>query len=83
MSIQIEKKSEIDQYTRHFVNDIASKLNPSNDTMEAVRLFRAELPKLLTHQKKMIREEITNLGSKNFDRQNVLSLPSLNIKEDE
>lgn len=33
-----------------FCNDIAFQLHPSNDTMEAVRLIRQELPNLLSTQ---------------------------------
>jgi len=80
MYTQIENKEEWEKEFGENANDFNSGM--SLGVYENVR-WKNFIRKWMTHQKKMIREEITNLGSKNFDRQNVLSLPSLNIKEDE
>lgn len=40
---------------RKFTNKLAMQLKPSNDTMEAIRLFRNELPNFLTaHEQEVL-----------------------------
>lgn len=43
---------------RHFVNGLAAQLNPSNDTMAAIRLFRSELPAFLHTHTTALAEEV-------------------------
>lgn len=44
-----ETRSELgEKYVKDFGNNIAFQLKPSNDTMEAVRLVRKELPALIS-----------------------------------
>lgn len=49
---------EIEDLVKEFGNKLAFKLNPSNDTMEAIRLLRKELPELLAEQDRISRESI-------------------------
>ena len=53
MTIQQLKEQEI----RKFTNDLGFQLKPSNDTMEAVRLFRKELPDFLLRLEQATRED--------------------------
>jgi len=46
----------IEDLVKEFGNKLAFKLNPSNDTMEAIRLLRKELPELLAEQDRISRE---------------------------
>ena len=38
----------VEKLVREFGNKLAMQLNPSNDTMQAIRLLRKELPDFLT-----------------------------------
>jgi hypothetical protein len=51
-----------------FCNEVAMQLKPSNDTMEAVRLFRNDLPEfiehlLTTHSAHLVARDSTFLGN--------------------
>lgn len=47
-----EEQESWERTLRHFVNSIAYELEPSNDTMNAVRLIRKKLPEILLLQHK-------------------------------
>lgn len=47
---------------KKFVNKLAMQLNPSNDTMEAIRLFRAELPSFLSLAVEQEREKCSDFA---------------------
>lgn len=46
------EKEAWERVLRQFVNKIAAELNPSNDTMQAIRLIRKKLPEILLLQHK-------------------------------
>lgn len=50
----IKQEEEI----KKFVNKLAMQLNPSNDTMKAIRLLRKELPELLAEQNRISKESV-------------------------
>ncbi len=56
-----EWREESEKAVRDFCNQIAMQLNASNDTMQAVRLFRKEIPNLLDTDRARIVERISEL----------------------
>lgn len=51
------KNNTTEEMIHRFANSFALQLNPSNDTMEAVRLLRKELPSLLTQARLQERKD--------------------------
>ena len=54
-----------EERNRKFVNDLAFQLEPSNDTMHAIRLFREELPPHLTSEVNLTIEQVEKWAKEN------------------
>jgi hypothetical protein len=70
-----------EKMVRDFCNQMAMQLNVSNDTIEAVRLFRKEIPNLLTTTRTSTLEEVREILKK-YEHENDSYDPFKNLRAD-
>lgn len=75
------KPKTIEEVVREFANKLAMQLNPSNDTMEAIRLIRKELPTLIKERDEAFIRKVEEVGE--GMKMEVKDLPSLDLTKND